>query len=74
MYICKMKYLITIMAIGLLSCTRGDKYTCKGVKDGQVITEQRRFKPSELEAYNQTPIFWKIDTDLNRIMIYPECK
>jgi hypothetical protein len=74
MYICKMKYLITIMAIGLLSCTRGDKYTCKNVKDGQVITEQKRFNASELAQYNQTPIFWKIDTNLNRIMIYPECK
>ncbi len=62
------------MAIGLLSCTRGEKYTCKGVKDGNVITEQRRFKPSELEAYNQTPIFWKMDTNGNTLHIYPECK
>jgi hypothetical protein len=69
-----MKQLLPIIAIFAISCTRGEKYTCKNVKDGQVITEQRRFKPSELEAYNLTPIFWKIDTDLNRIMIYPECK
>jgi hypothetical protein len=74
MYICKMKYLITIMAIGLLSCTRGDKYTCKNVKDGQVITEQKRFNASELAQYNLTPIYWKMDTNGNTLHIYPECK
>jgi hypothetical protein len=74
MYICKMKYLITIMAIGLLSCTRGDKYTCKNVKDGQVITEQKRFNAAELAQYNLTPIFWKMDTNGNTLVIYPECK
>jgi hypothetical protein len=74
MYICKMKQLLPIIAIFAISCTKGEKYTCKNVKDGQVITEQKRFNASELAQYNLTPIFWKIDTNLNRIMIYPECK
>jgi hypothetical protein len=74
MYICTMKYLTTIMALFFLSCSKGNKYTCKGVKDGNVITEQKRFKPDELAAYNQTPIFWKYDTSGNALHIYPECK
>jgi hypothetical protein len=74
MYICIMKYLITIMAIGLLSCSKGDKYTCKNVKDGQVITEQKRFNASELAQYNLIPIYLRMDTTGNVLYIYPECK
>jgi hypothetical protein len=74
MYICKMKYILTIMAIGLLSCSKGEKYTCKGVKDGNVITEQKRFNASELAQYNLTPIYLRMDTNGNVLYIYPECK
>lgn len=69
-----MKQLLFLISIIGLSCSNGDKYTCKGVKDGQIITEQKRFKPEELAAYNQTPIFWMIDTTGNSVYIYPECK
>jgi hypothetical protein len=69
-----MKYLLYIGAITLFACNKGEKYTCKGVKDGNVISEQKRFNAAELAQYNLTPIYWRMDTNGNVLYIYPECK
>lgn len=74
MYIYTMKYLLYIGAITLFACNKGAKYTCKAVKDGNIITEQKRLTTAELVTYNQTLIFWRMDTTGNALYIYPECK